>query len=171
MQKDIRIQAIFRRITHPAFLLFAFGALGLMLGTLLAASADTSLFPLMRQVAFNPVSIVTSLAAQLLPFLIAAYAVSISRPWLLTTVCSYKLFSFAYTGALIQIAFGSAGWLVRFLFLFSDIILVPCLCWYCFRRTMGEYDGKKDFGICVGIAAATALISYLIISPFLAKIL
>ena len=171
MQKDIHIQALFRGICHPAFSLFIFGSVGLILGTLLAANANSSILPMMRLSDFGSVSIVFHLVAQLLPFLIAAYAVSISRRWLLNAVCSCKLFSLAYTGALIWIAFGSAGWLVRFLFLFSDIILSPVFCWYCFRRLMGDFDEKKDIWICLGITVITALIYCLFISPFLAKIM
>ncbi len=171
MQKNIRIQALFCGICHPAFSLFFFGSVGLIFGTLFAANANSSIFPMMRQVDFGPVSIVFHLVAQLLPFLIAAYAASLSRLWLLNAVCGCELFSFAYMGALVWIAFGSAGWLVRFLFLFSDIILSPVLCWYCFRRLMGDCDEKKDLLICIGITAITALINCLFISPFLAKII
>ncbi len=171
MQKDAHIQVYFRWIRHPALPLFVFGTLGLILGTLLAANADTSIFALMRQAQFRPVSIAMSFASQLLPFLIAAYAASISRPWLLHSACGCKLFSFAYTGALVWIAFGSAGWLVRFLVFFSDIILVPLLCWFCFRRAMGEYDDGKDLLLCIGISVITALFNCLFISPLLAKII
>ena len=171
MQKDIRIQALFRGIRHPALSLIFFGGVGLVFGSLLAAKANSSIFPMMRQADLGSVSIVLHLVAQLLPFLIAAYAASISRLWLLNAVCGCKLFSFSHTGTLIWIAFGSAGWLVRFLFLFSDIILSPVLCWYCFRRLMGDCDEKNDLRICIGITVITALIYCLFISPFLAKIM
>ena len=171
MQKDIRFQAIIHKIQHPVFKLCCFGCIALILGTLFAAFADASVFSVMRRAAFAPVSIVMSLAAQLIPFLIAAYAASILRLKLIYAVCGCKLFFFAYTGALIWIAFGSVGWLIRFLFLFSDIILVPLFCWYCFRRTMGGFDEKKDLWICVGVCVITALLNCLFISPFLVKIM
>jgi len=171
MQMDIHFRALLRRMRHPAFSLFFFGILGLIFGNSLAANADISSFSLMRQAVSGPVSIVMSMASQLLPFLIAAYAASISRLWLLYAACGFRLFSFSYIGALVCIAFGSAGWLVRALFLFSDIILTPVFCWYCFRLAMGEYDGRKDLWICIGITAVTALFSCLFISPFLAKII
>jgi len=172
MQKDIRFWTYFRWIKHPAFLLFLCSGLCLVLGTLFAAQADVTGLSLMRLAASCRVSIVCHLASQLLPFLIAAYAVNISGLWLLYTVCSCKLFSFAYMGTLIMNAFGSAGWLVRSLFLFSDIILVPMLCWYCARRVLADSDSeKKDFWICIGVAVVTALINWLFISPFLVKII
>ncbi|MBQ6997092.1 MAG: hypothetical protein IJN60_01800 [Oscillospiraceae bacterium] len=171
MQKDNHFVSVFRFIRHRALPLLFFCVLGLLLGTLLAAHADESVFSWMRRVHFDQVSIVFSLAAQLLPFLIAAYAVSISRPWLLYTVCGCRLFCFAYLGALVWNAFGTAGWLVRFLLFFCDIFLVPLLCWYCFRRVMGEYDEKKELLTCIGIAAITVLLNWLFFSPLLARIL
>lgn len=171
MQRDIRFQALLRRIRHPAFVLLLCCTAGLLFGILLAMLADTSIFSLMRRMELKPVSIVMCLAVQVLPFLITAYAASLSQLWLLNTACCFKLFFFSYTGAMIRLAFGSAGWLVRFLFLFSDIILIPCMCWFCFRRVMGEYDAKKDFWICIGILAMTSLVDCLFISPFLAKIM
>ncbi len=171
MQKDNHIQAVFRWIRHPALPLFALGIMSLILGTLFAANANIAIFSLMRRAKFSRLSIVLSLASQLLPFLIAAYAVSTSRLWLMHTACCCRLFSFAYTGALVWIAYGSAGWLVRFLVFFSDIFLVPLLCWFCFRRVMGENDGKIELLICVGIAAITVILQCLFISPFLARIL
>lgn len=171
MQKVIRFQPILRRITHPVFLLFCSGTFGLILGTLFAAFADASVFSLMRQVSFGPVSIVVFSASQLLPFLIAAYAASISRLWLMHTVCFCKLFLFAYSGTIVWIAFDSAGWLVRSLLLFSQILLVPLLCWYCFRQVMHGGSQRNDLLICLGIAVITALCDCLFIAPFLAKII
>jgi len=172
MHKDIRFHQLMEIIRHPAFLLFSWGSVGLLFGTLLAACADTYFHSWMRLAVSDRVSIVCLLAAQLLPFLIAAYAVNISKLRLMYAVCSIKLFAFTYMGSVIGIAFGSAGWLVRLLFLFSDFILVPCLCWFCFRRTLdNNRTAKRDLLICIGICIATALIDYLFISPFLARII
>ncbi len=171
MHKDIRFQTVLCWIKHPAFLLFFFGGTGLIIGTLLAASADITAFSWMRLAVNCRLSIICHLAAQILPFLIAAYAVNISGLWLLYAVLSCKLLSFAYIGSLIWFSFGSAGWLVRGLFQFSDIILVPVLCWYSFRRVLTSESSSKCFGICMGIVAATALINWLFISPFLERII
>ncbi len=171
MQKVIRFQAVFLRVFGPAFVYVLLCGASLIFGTLLAVRADSSVYPLMRRAASGSVSIVCHLATQLLPFLIAAYAAYISRRWLLHTVCAVRLFSFTYIGALIWISFGSAGWLIRFLILFSDIILVPFLCWYGFRRAAGYDSDRRDFWICMGATVGTALINCLFISPLLVKII
>ena len=116
MQRIALNPTVFRKIRHPAMLLCCFGTMSLAVGTLLAVNADSSVFSLMYQVELRPVSIVVSLASQLLPFLIAAYAAYYSRLWLLHAVCSCKLFIFGYTGALFWIGYGSAGWLISFCF-------------------------------------------------------
>ena len=170
MHKDIRLRTLIFRVRHPACLLFFFGSCGLVIGSLLAANADASCFSLMRRIQFETVSIVPSLASQLLPFLIAAYAASISQYRLIYVVSCCKLFSFAYIGSLVWMSFGTAGWLVRFLLLFQDIILIPLYCWFCFRRTMDQGDEKADLWICIFACVLTALIHCLFISPFLASI-
>ena len=170
MHKDIRFSAVISRLKHPAVLLFCFGLVSLSAGTLIAVRADCSAFSLMRWAVTSPVSIVCHLALQLLPFLIAAYAVSISGLWLLYTVFSCKLFSFAYMGMLLWLAYGSAGWLVRFLFLFTDIVSVPLFCWFCTRRLM-NWDKAKDFWLCIGLTGIAVLINWFIFSPFLVKII
>ena len=160
------------RMKHPAFSFLFFCGSSLVLGTFLAAFADSSAFSWMRLAIYSRLSIVCYLVAQFLPLLIAAYAVVISKLWLLHFICSCKLFSIAFMGSLIWIAFGSAGWLIRLLFLFSDILLVPVLFWFCFRRVMAYRNGsKRDFGICICVITVVSLINLLFISPFLERII
>ena len=170
MQRDIHFPAIVRRLKHPAFLLIVFSGTSMVLGTLLAAFSDNSSLSWMRLAADSRLSIVCLFAVQLLPFLIAAYAVQISRLWLTYAVCSCKLFLFSCMGALIWAAFGSAGWLVRWLLLFPDLILVPVLCWFCFRCVLGRENARRrDFWLCIGVVAVTVMINLLFISPLLAR--
>ena len=172
MHKAIRIWSIFSRLKHPAFFLLLLSGISLLLGTILAASAGTATVSWMRQALNSRLSIVCHLALQLLPFLFSAYAVNISGLWLLYLVCSLRMFSFAYIGSLIWLAFGAAAWLVRLLVLFSDVFLIPVLLWYGFRRTTGYRSTQsRDFWICIGTAVVTALINWLFISPFLVRII
>lgn len=172
MHKVIHFRSVLRSIIQPDFILCVCGALSLIAGTLLTANADASILSLMRLATTSRVSIVCFLALQLLPFLFVAYAAYISRTCFIYAVCSCKLFFFAYFGSLIRLSFGSAGWLVRGLFQFPDLILVPLLCWFSVRNiASGETLRKRELPICIGIVAATALINCFLISPFLTKII
>ena len=172
MYKNFRFRAVISQIRHPAFLLTVFSGAGLILATTFAATAKISSVTLMRLVSDSRLSIVCHLASQLLPFLIAAFAVNISRRWLIYTVCFLRLFFFSYIGSLFWIAFGSAGWLIRWLVLFSDIILVPALLWFCFRGIFeNARNHVRDFWICISAVILTALINWLLISPLLVRII
>ena len=172
MRKDIRLHHLIACIRHPAFLLFFWGSVGLILGTVIAAHADLYFVSWMRSAVLSRESIICLASAQLLPFLIAAYAVYISSFGILYATCSCRLFVFSYIGSLVGIAFGSAGWLVKLLFLFIDVTVVPCLCWFCFQRTvLRGASFKRDLWISIGISIAAVLLDYLLISPFLVRII
>ena len=145
---------------------------GLLLGAFLSPFAPESYLLLMRRAAGSPVSIVGLFASVLLPFLIATYAVSISKPVLLYAVCFCKavLFSFCCRG--IQLTFGSAGWLVLILMQFSDLCMLPVLCWFSFRHLgAGTHRLKRDFAIGCGIGTAVGILDYCMVSPFLVMLI
>ena len=154
-------------------ILFGFVFLGgLLLGALLAPYAAEDYYLLMRRAAGSPVSIVGLFASILLPFLIAAYAVFISKPVLLYAVCFCKavLFSFCCRG--IQLSFGSAGWLVLILMQFSDLCMLPVLCWFSFRHLgNGTHQLKRDFAIVCLIGFAVGILDYCMVSPFLVMLI
>lgn len=132
---QMNIQSVFRlrRVCFSNYAIWFSICIGLFLGTYCGVIADASIFSLMRHTVFCRMSIVCLIASQLLPFLIAAYAAFISNRILLLSVCAGKMFLFGFVGYLVFAAFGSAGWLIRFLFLFSDVFLVPILCYFCLR--------------------------------------
>ena len=140
------------------------------LGTYFAVIADSSVVSMVRQTAFGQVSIVCLISAQLLPFLIAAYAAYTSNRIMLMTVCTYKMFLFAFLGCLVWRAFGSAGWLLRSLFLFSDICLFPVLLWFSLRRLYGYGVFGRDLWICCCIVAVILLCDRFFVSPLLGKL-
>ena len=145
--------------------------IALFLGTYCAAMSDPSVFSLVRRPTFGKVSTVCLMAAQLLPFLFAAYAAYISNSILLISVGSVKLFSFGFIGYLIWAAFGSAGWLIRFLMLFSDVTLVPILCLFCLRIHAGRTKVMKELLICMGIVVMIVLLDGFFFSTLLEKMI
>ena len=86
-------------------------------------------------------------------------------------ICLTKVFTFAFGGFGITYTYGSAGWLVRLLLQFSDILTMPILCWFALRHITGRNAGwKRDFGICLGLEIIICCLDLWYISPFLATI-
>lgn len=146
--------------------------LGLMAGSACSVHSGTLLTSLMRTAASSRVSIVGLMSAVLLPLLFSAAAVYISNIWLLIPIAFSKAFLFAYFAAGLTLSFGSAGWLIRFLFMFSDCMILPLLWWYwiCF------IDGRnrlfyRDTAVALAVAVMIGCFDYCTVSPFLASLL
>lgn len=169
---------LFHRIALPpqrkgssVFLAF-FWSGGLVFGITLFALAGECTVPLMRQAASCQVSIVSLLMANLLPFLISALAVYIHKPVLLYGCAFLRacLLSFVSMGTMV--AFGSAGWLVRLLLMFSDICLAVLLYVYWLWHISGLH--RFSSLTCGGFAAAALLIGsidHCFVAPFLVQLI
>jgi hypothetical protein len=137
-------------------------------GIAAVSCAGTQVSSLMREAFIRPVSIVSLAITVFLPLLISAFAVFTSRLWVLYPLAFYKAFVFSFSAYGALIAFGSAGWLIRFLLLFSDFLLLPVLYFFWHRQISGS--GKKfksDFTVCSLIAAAVCGLDLTVISQFL----
>ena len=171
MHYNMQLLSRFRRYSLRNYWIVVPWLLALFLGTYCAARSDLSVFSLVRRTAFGTVSTVCLMATQLLPFLFAAYAAYISNTILLLGACSVKLFSFGFTGYLVWTAFGSAGWLMRSLMLFSDIALIPVLCLFCLRIHFGRAKLMKELLICMGIVVVIVLLDGFFFSALLEKMI
>ena len=146
--------------------------LGLLLGILAVSSASEMIVPMMRSAVSGSVSIPGLLAATLLPFLFSAYAVYYSEPWLLLIISVVKSFAFGFCAFGIYLAYGQSAWLVRFLFLFSDVFMMPVLYVYWLRHISGQVQPKVWVNAsCVAAALVIGSIDYCLIAPFLVDII
>lgn len=134
--------------------------------------ADDSISSLMRSCLNGSVSIVGLLTVTLLPFLLSAFAVLLSGPWLLFGIAFGKGFVFAFVSMASLAGFGCAGWLLRFFLCFSDCLSLPLLYWFwlrCFRSS------GTGFGTCIFLTGALLFligsIDYCLIVPFLADLI
>ncbi len=144
---------------------------GLCCGGILACQASEPYFLLMRRAANGPVSIIGLLAAVGLPFLAVLFCVYISRPKLIYWICFIKACSFTTTGFGTMAAFGSAGWLVRFLLQFTDTLSLPALCWFALRHLDGDKEGLwADAAVCCISLICLGWIDLSYVSPFLAAL-
>lgn len=153
------------------FLAF-FWCFGLVCGILTYFSADTVFSSLMRRTLTGSVSIVSLLGVPILPFLFSAFAVFISEPRLLVLVSFGKAFLFSFVSLGVIQAFGSAGWLIRWLLMFSNCMSVPVLYWF-WQRHISAVRPVKIMDLvcflCIGLLIGS--IDYCMISPFLARLI
>lgn len=153
------------------FLAFAWFS-GLICGTLVSLQTRNSLSALMRSALSAPVSIVGLLCVTVLPFLFSAFAVFLSKPILLLPICFAKAFVFAFCSTCILQAFGSAGWLIRWLLLFGDCASIPLLYWFWMRYLPGKRHLFCLESVWVfSLSFLTAGISYRVISPLLLRLI
>lgn len=148
-----------------------FWLLGLVLGAFVPLFAGESILSLMRSAASTPVSIVSLLSTALLPFLCSAIAISASAPALLLCICFLKAFCFSAVSVLVFYAFGSAGWLVRCLILFSDIATVPLFFNFCRRHITGESNLSLTDVLTCALAVIFCFLDWAYISPLLSELI
>ena len=165
MHRRNDLHVVTRWLRSDVTLLFFFWLAGLVIGTLVLVPDP----PLMRPQPQAGVSIVSAIVTTILPFLLAALAVHINRKKLIWFICFLKAFSFAFCGALIWSSYAGAGWLVRFLLMFTDICTLPVFCWYCIRSFSTAKRG--DLAVCILISLTSAGIDHFVVSPFLAKLI
>lgn len=154
------------------FILAFFWISGLICGFLVYLSAETSLVPLMHSILSETVSIVSLLCVTALPFLLSIFMVFFSKPWLILPICFCKAFLFSFVSIGILQLYGSAGWLIRFLLLFSDCVTVPFLYWFwlrCLTRTDLFFGCTSAFLLALGFLIGS--MDYRIISPVLARLI
>lgn len=148
-----------------------FWTLGLILGTFTPLAASDSVLFLMKSALLAPVSILVLLSTVLLPFLCVAIAVSVSAPEWLLCICFCKAFCFSAISVLVFSAFGSAGWLIRCLLLFSDMATAPLLYSFCRRHlSCTSRLNRYDFSTAIS-AVGFCLLDWAYISPFLSEII
>jgi len=161
-----------RKQLTSRILLIAVWVAGLVCGCFIAAQASDTYLLLMHRAANSSVSITGLLSAVLLPFLMIAFSVYISRPKLIYLICFLKACVFTITGISVMYAYGSAGWLVRLLLQFTDSVALLLLCWFALRHLDGSKDKLwSDTALCGVLTACLGCIDYCYVSPFLVMLI
>ena len=143
---------------------------GLLFGAFFACSSDPSLFLVMRSAHKSAVSIVGLLSSMLLPLLLTALAVYISKIYFLIPIAFSKACLYAYISVA---AFGcrsTGGWLYWLLLLFGDICSAPVYLrlWMQIPTTLSK--GPLFLSSLAGVLII-GFLDFQYISPFLAAIL
>ncbi len=155
---------------YPPHCLALCWVVGMVCGFGLFWYGQCSVGALMRGIFLCPVSIVPLLTVCVIPFLVTAYAVFLSEPWILFAACFGKavLFSFVFSG--IGLSYGSAGWLMRML-LFGDSVCVILLYVLWSRSLSGRKTSRWMFLTFLGLSLGAYWMDCYIIAPFLASLI
>ena len=103
---------------------------GLLCGVACCAVSSAEIVTLMHRAVSCPASIVGLLNAAMIPFLLSAVFMAFAKPWIIAGICFVKAFLYSFVSIGILMSFGSGGWLLRYLLLFSDCTALPFLVWY-----------------------------------------
>ena len=146
---------------------------GLIIGCGIFYTCRTDFLSLMGSAVFQPVSIVGMLSSMFFPFFFIYLSIITNNSIYTLIVIFIKAVSFASTGALIAELYVSAGWLLRFLFLFSDYCFLPVLIWLWMRcsDSEGALRIKLRLLVIILFALAVASINYWFVSPLLQSLI
>ena len=144
--------------------------IGLLFGAFFACSSDPSLFLMMRSAHKSAVSIVGLLGVMLLPLLLTALAVYISKLHFLIPIASGKAFLFAYISVAALGCRNTGGWLYWLLLLFGDICSAPIYLKLWMQIPTTQRKGPLFLSSVAGVLII-GFLDFQYISPFLATIL
>lgn len=144
---------------------------GLICGIILFALTGNTA-SLMEQAASCGVSLRNLMLANLLPFLFSAFAVYLRQPKLIFLIAFFRGCLFSYVSIGTVTAFGSAGWLVQILLMFSDLLLTVLLYFYWLRHISGlqRFSAAQSAAV-VASVFLMASVEYWWIAPILVRVL
>lgn len=138
-------------------------------GSVLAlfVSKQTS-FSLMYPLRVERVSIVGMIVSLIFPITLSYILLNRCCFYTIIPVIALKAFFYMYCFYAITCSFGTAGWLVRILLLFSDTFSVIFLLIYCYRFAAGNRnDMLRLYQIMLLFLILVGSLDYYVISPFI----
>lgn len=143
---------------------------GLLAGPFFTCSAGGSFTDMILAAPGTGVAATSLLATVLLPLLCSALAVYTRHIWILPALAFIKAFLFSYTASAVLTVFGSAGWLVCVLLMFTDILSLPLLWWYWqYSMVANRQKLSRTVAVAILIMAIGFLDSHFV-SPFTASL-
>ena len=145
---------------------------GLLFGAFPYFFFSPETFSLMHRIVSCSASIVGLLNAALIPFLLSALFMALSMPVMLFVLCFLKAFLFSFVSMGVLAYAGSGGWLLRYLFLFSDCVTLPVLFGYWFGFVSAPIKSRLVLTTCVVLLAlaVVTILDYHVIAPIVCVI-
>ena len=108
----------------------------------------------------------------ILLFPLALSCIAVFKPQIFYLLSFLKALCFGYCSGCVLLMCVGAGWLVKFMLLFSDMLYHPCLFWFWIQHADGNREHLREhIVICLCIAIFIGLLDYFLVSPFLAMLL
>ena len=101
---------------------------GFLFGSLLATVGNPFGSSALHCAMMSRAATVSLVVVSILPLAFTAFAILVECSWIVIPVAFCKAISFSYLGASVLCTHEMSGWLLRFLFLFSDSLALPVLC-------------------------------------------
>lgn len=160
-----------KKFIYGKLLLIICWLAGLLIGFIYAKGHCTELYFLMRIAVAQRVSIVGIVFSLSFPLIISAIAIHLDSPLVLSILAFLKAFCFGCCCCAVVAAFGSSGWFIRWLLLFSDSCIVVVLLWLWLKSFAGdEHTIHADVLISIVIAIIIGCVDYFVVSPFMVSL-
>ncbi len=141
--------------------------LGLFLGLYLAICLPEASYSLVRTLVHSRVSTVGLFINLFLPIILSAIAWKLRISALYLLLAFIKAIGYSFCFCAITCIFQGAGWLLRWLFVFSDTFISALLLWFWFRNvTPQNKRGARDISICCVLAFFIFLAEICYVIPF-----
>ena len=145
------------RKVYVAILAFAW-LLGIISGGYWAVGAGESFRKLLMIAPFSPASLAGLSCSAVLVVLISGFAILMNQPWMILLLAFFKGICLGILGIGAALSFSPGGWLISFLFVFSDVCSLPMIFWFWIHPFS---SGRNVYA-----AAASVLIAVLAVHGF-----
>lgn len=150
----------------PIFAFCIFWMFGLSAGVYTASTLPLSILSLVRTILYDRTSVILLILIRCFPLFAAFIVCLLYRPVLVIPIAFIKAFSFAFSAYGIVLAFGNAGWLIRWLLMFSDSISILFFVWFSIRNISNNQKSLiKDFVVCFLATTFFCISDYFAILP------
>ena len=151
---------------HLLLVSFAW-CIGLIAGSLFATYTTTIHNSLTQMLSNSHLSVLGFVALQIFPFLLSAFLLRMFDYKAIIPLIICKAFSFGFCACFFIAHFDYSGWLLRWLFLFSDSVSSVFLIWFWIRCVNGYMKRRQnDLMLCIIFVLIIGFIDSYYISPF-----
>ena len=150
--------------------LFASWYAGLFLGFIAADFHGGTVVSFLRQAPLERSSVFAVLCASAFPLLFSACAVTFIHSGICYLIALTYGFCLALLAGALVVCYGSGGFLLTVLLLFSAVFGSCVLLWYLLRRLQSQQGFVTDTVLGLLVIFTLGMIDYFIVSPFLTDI-